>query len=68
MTEREVFNRIWDKARRWLSNEEFNNWLCFCYGAMSVTTFDEGRRQLADSIHGRIYSIIAERGLKRKWR
>ncbi len=59
--DRESFNRIFHKARRWLNEDEFHSWLCRCYGAMSVPN---GRHVLVKSIEGQIYDLIANR--KRK--
>ncbi len=59
--DKQSFNRIFDKAVRWLDNKEFHSWLCRCYGAMSVPN---GRRILVKSIEGQIYSLISNR--KRK--
>ncbi len=57
----ETFDRIFDKARSWLNNGEFDSLLCRCYGAMSV---QNGRYVLVKTIEGQIYDLIANR--KRK--
>ena len=60
-TDCKEFSELWLKACRWLDKEEFHEWLCFCYGAMSMT---ENRALIKRSIAGQIYTIISLR--KRK--